>query len=302
MGTFTKCASCSPCRRGLSQQKRSRNLEAPSRVSSVRLEADFHSLSFSPLCWRVAAFGASGGYIAGSHELISALRLSSHAQNYAEAMSPPILAQIVTSMGSIMGPSAVSIVPALGKLPAYVMDGRDGQDRLRRLAFNSRYLSNGLRRLGFIVYGAQDSPIVPMLLFAPAKMGTFSRLMLERYKIIVVVVAYPACVSSVPPSSPLAVSQPLLTCPLCVLQHPSRLVAGALLRLGRPHQGRPGPHPRRNRRVGTVLGLKLSPRPERVPIDEVIRTGVETVRETERQYDEALMQLQQLSDAESQSQ
>lgn len=54
--------------------------------------------------------------------------------------------------------------------------------------------------------------------------------------------------------------------------------------------------------VGTVLGLKLSPRPERVPIDEVIRTGVETVRETERQYDEALMQLQQLSDAESQSQ
>jgi len=123
-----------------------------------------------------AAFGASGGYIAGSHELISALRLSSHAQNYAEAMSPPILAQIVTSMGSIMGPSAVSIVPALSKLPAHVMDGRDGQDRLRRLAFNARYLSHGLKRLGFIIYGHEDSPIVPCLLFAPAKMGQFSRL------------------------------------------------------------------------------------------------------------------------------
>ncbi|KAL7342166.1 serine palmitoyltransferase 2 [Rhodotorula toruloides] len=138
------------------------------------------------------SFGAAGGYIAGSHELISALRLTSHAQNYAESMSPPVLAQIVTSMGSIMGPEAVKLVPALQKLPLEVMDGRDGQDRLRRLAFNCRYLSNGLRKLGFIVYGHQDSPIVPLLIFAPAKMGLFSRMMLERYKIIVVVVAYPA--------------------------------------------------------------------------------------------------------------
>lgn len=107
-------------------------------------------------------------------------------------MSPVVLAQICTSMGSIVGPDAVKIVPALAKLPPHVMDGRDGQDRLRRLAFNCRYLSGGLRKLGFIVYGHQDSPIVPMLIFAPAKMGLFSRLMLERYKIVVVVVAYPA--------------------------------------------------------------------------------------------------------------
>lgn len=140
----------------------------------------------------VAAFGAAGGYIAGSHALISSLRLSSHAQNYAEAMSPPVITQIVTSMGSIMGPSAISIVPSLASLPPHLMDGSEGRDRLRRLAFNCRYLSGGLKKLGFIIYGHQDSPIVPMLIFAPGKMGMFSRMMLERYKIIVVVVAYPA--------------------------------------------------------------------------------------------------------------
>lgn len=107
-------------------------------------------------------------------------------------MAPPVISQIVTSMGSIMGPSAVSIVPSLASLPAHLMDGSEGRDRLQRLAFNCRYLSKGLKKLGFIVYGHQDSPIVPLLLFAPGKMGPFSRMMLERYKIIVVVVAYPA--------------------------------------------------------------------------------------------------------------
>lgn len=107
-------------------------------------------------------------------------------------MSPPVITQIVTSMGSIMGPSAISIVPSLATLPAHLMNGIEGQDRLRRLAFNCRYLSGGLKKLGFIIYGHQDSPIIPMLIFAPGKMGMFSRMMLERYKIIVVVVAYPA--------------------------------------------------------------------------------------------------------------
>lgn len=143
-----------------------------------------------------AAFGAAGGYIAGSHALISSLRLSSHAQNYAEAMSPPVVSQIITSMGSIMGPSALNFVPSLANLPPHLVSGEEGKDRLRRLAFNCRYLSGCLKKLGFIVYGHQDSPIVPMLVFAPGKMCLFSRLMLERHKIIVVVVAYPACVPS----------------------------------------------------------------------------------------------------------
>lgn len=103
-------------------------------------------------------------------------------------MAPPIVSQIITSMGSIMGPSSLSFVPSLASLPPHLMEGAEGRDRLRRLAFNCRYLSGCLKKMGFIVYGHEDSPIVPMLVFAPGKMATFSRLMLERWKIVVVVV------------------------------------------------------------------------------------------------------------------
>lgn len=87
-----------------------------------------------------------------------------------------------------MGPEAALYVPSLATLPAHLMDGVEGRDRLRRLAFNCRYFSGGLKKLGFIVYGHRDSPIVPMLIYAPGKMGPFSRLMLERHRIIVVIV------------------------------------------------------------------------------------------------------------------
>ena len=65
--------------------------------------------------------------------------------------------------------------------------------RLRRLAFNARYLSRGLAKLGFITYSHLDSPVVPLLLFNPGKMCVFSRLMRARKTpIVVVVVGYPA--------------------------------------------------------------------------------------------------------------
>ncbi|KAF1957995.1 serine palmitoyltransferas-like protein 2 [Byssothecium circinans] len=66
-----------------------------------------------------------------------------------------------------------------------------GEERLQRLIFNSRYLRLGLKRLGFIVYGHDDSPIIPVMLYNPAKMPAFSHEMLKR-KISVVVVGYPA--------------------------------------------------------------------------------------------------------------
>jgi len=169
------------------------------------------------------SFGASGGYISGSHELISRLRVRSHAGPYAEAMPPSVLVQIIASTGSIMGvaPSVASAANSssatltltkpsitgreyLGPAPAELLppwlilhpelrDGSEGLSRLRRLAFNSRYLSRGLRKLGFIIYGHTDSPIIPLLIFNPGKMGLFSRMMLERKTpIVIVVVAYPA--------------------------------------------------------------------------------------------------------------
>ncbi|KAK4690029.1 serine palmitoyltransferase, partial [Tremellales sp. Uapishka_1] len=169
------------------------------------------------------SFGAAGGYIAGKKDLIDRLRVKSHAMVYAESMSPPVLAQIISSMSSIMGvspplatpaheesdnmsvvsrptvygPAPASYLPPWMNLSPNLLNGTEGRERLRRLAFNSRYLSTGLRRLGFIVYGHRDSPIIPLLLFNPAKMPMFSRMMLDRLgpektPVVVVVVAYPA--------------------------------------------------------------------------------------------------------------
>lgn len=102
-------------------------------------------------------------------------------------MSPAVAQQVISSMASIMGPESLNVIPSLAHtLPTRLLDGSEGLERLRRLAFNSRYLSNGLRKLGFIVYGHRDSPIVPILLFSPGKLPLFSRMMLEKHNIAVV--------------------------------------------------------------------------------------------------------------------
>ena|ERR1700722_3305878 len=159
------------------------------------------------------SFGAAGGYIAGAKSLIDRLRLRGHSGAYAESMTPPVLTQIIASMTSIMGvsltpsappsdssseekhpgPAPVSAIPTWMTLTPSQLDGSEGRSRLRRLAFNSRYLSRGLCKLGFITFGHADSPIVPLLLFNPGKMPIFHRMMKQRgTPIVVVVVAYPA--------------------------------------------------------------------------------------------------------------
>lgn len=123
------------------------------------------------------SFGANGGYVAADREVINKLRETNAGQVFGEAPSPPVLAQILSSLRLIADED-----------PDHPGEGKE---RLQRLAFNSRYLRLGLRRLGFIVYGHDDSPIVPLMLYNPAKMPAFSREMLAR-RISVVVVTYPA--------------------------------------------------------------------------------------------------------------
>ncbi|EGF77112.1 hypothetical protein BATDEDRAFT_17918 [Batrachochytrium dendrobatidis JAM81] len=120
------------------------------------------------------SFGAAGGYIAGKKEIVDHLRLTSHSAVYAEAMPIPILQQVYTSMRIIMGEIC----------------GDEGRHRIQTLARNSRFFASELRKMGFIVYG-RDSPVIPLLLFHPAKIPAFSREMLKR-GIAVVVVGYPA--------------------------------------------------------------------------------------------------------------
>ncbi|KAI4119267.1 MAG: hypothetical protein LQ345_000789 [Seirophora villosa] len=121
------------------------------------------------------SFGANGGYVAGDKALIDKLRITNAGTIFGESPAPSILSQIASSLRIITG----ELVPG------------QGEERLQRLAFNSRYLRLGLKRLGFIVYGNDDSPIIPLMLYNPAKIPAFSHEMLAR-KISVVVVGYPA--------------------------------------------------------------------------------------------------------------
>ncbi|KIK53339.1 hypothetical protein GYMLUDRAFT_938071 [Collybiopsis luxurians FD-317 M1] len=173
------------------------------------------------------SFGASGGYIAGSRTLIDRLRVRSYSGAYAESIFPPVLTQIIASMASVISvdtggtivnsnthklglhssasSSSLTIqqetqyhtipvrFPNATSLPPTLSSGAGGQMRLRRLSFNSYYLHCGLDKLGFITYGHPSSPIVPLLIFNPAKMIMFHRMMKDhKMPIITVVVGYPA--------------------------------------------------------------------------------------------------------------
>lgn len=122
------------------------------------------------------SFGAMGGYIASDRGVILKLRATDAGVIYSEAPAPAVLSQILSSM---------QIIVRRGQGPD------EGGAKLAQLLSNSRYLRRGLKRLGMMVYGNKDSPVVPVLLLNPAKMPAFSREMLRR-KISVVVVGYPA--------------------------------------------------------------------------------------------------------------
>eukprot|EP00045_Choanoeca_perplexa_P010868 m.112801 g.112801 ORF g.112801 m.112801 type:complete len:185 (+) comp15421_c0_seq9:149-703(+) len=121
------------------------------------------------------SFGAAGGYIAASQAVIDALRTHSHSNGYATSMSPPVVQQVLTSMRIIMGRDGTN----------------DGTRRIQTLADNARYFRQAIKKLGFIVYGNDASPIVPVMLFMPGKISAIGREMKKR-GICIVVVGYPA--------------------------------------------------------------------------------------------------------------
>ncbi|KAG0166615.1 serine palmitoyltransferase component [Apophysomyces sp. BC1034] len=121
------------------------------------------------------SFGAAGGYIAADKATIDHLRIHNHAFAYAEPFSIPVAQQVITSTKIICGE-----------------DGTDeGRRRIKQLAENAQYFATRLREMGFIVYGDHGSPVIPLLLFNPAKIPAFSREMLKR-GVAVCVVGYPA--------------------------------------------------------------------------------------------------------------
>lgn len=130
------------------------------------------------------SFGAVGGYIAGKKTTIDAIRRYNYSNVYGETIAPPVIVQIMSTLATIMrvgtAPDKRALLPPWMHFSEQFLNGVEGRHRLERLAFNARYLNHGLRKLGFIIWGSRDSPVVPLLVFQPGKMELFSNLMLDR--------------------------------------------------------------------------------------------------------------------------
>ncbi|KAJ3610620.1 hypothetical protein NHX12_022712 [Muraenolepis orangiensis] len=166
MGTFTKSF-------GAAGGYIAGNKVPVPQVPQVNLPASQRAVFNIPLCNWPAFTGAS--FLQHlphclTPELVDYLRSHSHSAVYATALCPPVVEQIIRVMKCIMG-----------------VDGNTmGIQRIQQLAENTRYFRSRLKEMGFIIYGNDSSPVVPILLYM-----AFSRAMLER-KIGVVVVGFPA--------------------------------------------------------------------------------------------------------------
>jgi serine palmitoyltransferase len=121
------------------------------------------------------SFGSVGGYIASSKEVIRYLRQTSFGSVYQSGMSLPCVQMILSAIDVITG-----------------ADGTDeGQKRITALRENSNFFRAKLKEMGFRIIGSEDSPVIPLMLFHPAKIAGFSRSALEE-NLAVVVVGFPA--------------------------------------------------------------------------------------------------------------
>ena len=118
------------------------------------------------------SYGAAGGYIASTKEIVAHLRCKSLSTTYA----PPLTIGAVTQIHSAL------------KL---VRDTDEGKARLVAIRENSIYFRKRLIEMGFTIYGNYDSPVVPLLVYLPTKIQAMSEYLLDK-NVAVVVVGYPA--------------------------------------------------------------------------------------------------------------
>ena len=127
------------------------------------------------------SFGAAGGYVAGDKEVVEAVKRFSLGYTEAVSMAPAVCAQVLSSLRLISGEDGTDI----------------GKKKLDALRANSEFFRDGLVALGLEVLGHHPSPIMPVMLYQPYKIGDFSRLAFNR-GLAVVVVGSPATPITLP--------------------------------------------------------------------------------------------------------
>ena len=121
------------------------------------------------------SFGSVGGYIAGDSSLIEWIRTSSAGSLYSCAIAPAAIEQIVQALRIMLGQDGTNI----------------GATKLKRLRENANYFRAQCQAMGLHVLGDEDSPVVPIMLYNPCKILSFSVECLKR-GLAVVVVSFPA--------------------------------------------------------------------------------------------------------------
>lgn len=121
------------------------------------------------------SFSGMGGYIAGSRETVAFIKSHSAGVTQHNSLSPVVAQQILTAFKVILGEDGTTV----------------GKRKIESLIDNSNYFRSEMMRMGLHVYGDFDSPIIPVLIYNPAKVAAFSRECLKR-GVAVVVVGFPA--------------------------------------------------------------------------------------------------------------
>jgi len=121
------------------------------------------------------SFGGMGGYIAGDKVLIEGLRKNSAGSVYHNSLSTVVCKQCIVSLKIMMG-----------------LDGSGmGQQKIKKLKENCNYFRKRLTEMGLHLYGDYDSPVIPVMIYNPAKIAQFSRECFKR-GLAMVVVGFPA--------------------------------------------------------------------------------------------------------------
>ncbi|KAG6533745.1 hypothetical protein ZIOFF_007620 [Zingiber officinale] len=127
------------------------------------------------------SFGSCGGYIAASEEIIQYLKYACPAHLYATSMSPPAVQQVISAIKVVIGEDR----------------SNRGAKKLAKIRVNSNFFRSELKKMGFVVLGDNDSPIMATMLYNLAKFPAFSRACLRQNVsdvelVAVVIAAYPA--------------------------------------------------------------------------------------------------------------
>lgn len=121
------------------------------------------------------SFGAVGGYIAADKNLVDHIRALSPASLYASAMSPPCAQHTIWAFNQLAGKDGTGI----------------GNAKIRALRENAIYFREQLNKMDVQTLGDWDSPVIPIMLYNPAKIAAFSRECYSR-GLAVVVAGFPA--------------------------------------------------------------------------------------------------------------